>query len=114
LDDAQQTFGERLRQSRLDAGLTQSQLVGKSGIPKPTLSRYENGHVMPSLHTLGRLAVALDMPEGALLPGRSTAAEELCEALKERGVIVQDRADAERIADVVVRVLLSEAEEATA
>ena len=99
------TFGGLLRQARLDAGLTQSQLVRRSGIPKPTLSRYENGHVMPSLQTLARLAEALDLPDGALLPGRSTPKEELFNALAERGVEIASREDARRIAQLVAELL---------
>jgi transcriptional regulator with XRE-family HTH domain len=99
------TFGERLRKSRLDAGYTQSQLVVQSGIPKPTLSRYENDHVMPSLGTLARLAEALGIPEGALLPGETSREEELFNALRERGVEIRSRAHAQRIADTVVDVM---------
>jgi transcriptional regulator with XRE-family HTH domain len=101
------TFGNILRQARLDAGLTQSQLVRRSGIPKPTLSRYENGHVMPSLQTLARLAEALDLPEGALLPGRNSPKEELFAALTEQGVEVRSREDAQRIARLIADVIES-------
>jgi transcriptional regulator with XRE-family HTH domain len=97
------TFGAILRQARLDAGMTQSQLVRASGIPKPTLSRYENGHVMPSLATLARLADALDLPDGALLPGRTSPKEELFTALTERGIEIHSREDAQRIAEIVAR-----------
>jgi transcriptional regulator with XRE-family HTH domain len=72
-----------------------------SGIPKPTLSRYENGHVMPSLATLARLAEALQMPEGSLLPGRSCPEEDLYSALQELGIEIKDVADARRVAALV-------------
>jgi transcriptional regulator with XRE-family HTH domain len=99
------TFGERLRQARLEAGYTQSQLVRRSGIPKPTLSRYENDHVLPSLQTLARLADALQVPETSLLPGKTSPEEELLDALRERGVHIRSRAEARRIADAVADVL---------
>ncbi len=99
------SFGGRLRQARLDAGLTQSQLVRLSGIPKPTLSRYENGHVMPSLGTLTRLADALNVPEGSLLPGRTCPEEDLYEALQELGVTIDTREDARRIAVIVAEAI---------
>jgi transcriptional regulator with XRE-family HTH domain len=105
LADQQETFGALLRQARLGAGLTQSQLVRRSGIPKPTLSRYENGHVMPSLQTLARLADALDLPEGALIPGRASPKEELFMALVEKGVEIHSREDARRIADIVAQAI---------
>jgi len=99
------TFGERLRQARLDAGLTQSQLVRRSGIPKPTISRYENGHVMPSLATLARLAAALELAEGALLPGLNSPKEELFIALEERGIEIGSVEEARRVADIVAQLL---------
>lgn len=99
------TFGERLRRVRLDAELTQSQLVRRSGIPKPTLSRYENDHVMPSLSTLGRLAKALGVPETVLLPGKHTPEQELINALHERGIEIRSRAEARRVAHVVADAL---------
>jgi transcriptional regulator with XRE-family HTH domain len=104
------SFGDILRHARLDAGLTQSQLVRLSGIPKPTLSRYENGHVMPSLATLARLADALDLAEGALLPGRASPREELFLALSERGVEISTREDAQRIAQIVAQLVEQDAE----
>jgi transcriptional regulator with XRE-family HTH domain len=88
----------------LSAGLTQSQLVQRSGIPKPTLSRYENDHVLPSLQTLARLADALHVPESVLLPGKVSPEEELYAALNERGVSIRTRAEARRIADIVAEV----------
>lgn len=99
------TFGERLRRARLDAGLTQSQLVNVSGIPKPTLSRYENGHVMPSLGTLARLADALDLADGELLPGRTSGKEELFIALQDRGIEIHSPEDAQRIAEAVAQII---------
>jgi transcriptional regulator with XRE-family HTH domain len=104
------TFGERLRRARLDAGMTQSQLVRTSGIPKPTLSRYENGHVMPSLGTLARLAEALEIPEGTLLPGRSSPQEDLFEALQELGIEIHGTDDAKRIAALVAEAIAAEPE----
>ena len=55
------TFGTILREARLAAGFSQADLSERSGLPKPTLSRYENGHVLPSLLTLRRLADALSV-----------------------------------------------------
>ncbi len=102
------SFGELLRQARHDAGFTQSQLVTASGIPKPTLSRYENGHVMPSLGTLTRLAEALDIPEGSLLPGITSPEEHLYDALHALGVTIESPEDAVRIAQLVAQIVKGE------
>ena len=40
--DQARHFGNRLREARLSAGLSQSELEELSGIPKARLSRYEN------------------------------------------------------------------------
>ena len=61
------TFGQRLRATRVKAGYSQSDLEEISGIPKARLSRYENGHVAPSIQTLERLARALGVSEASLL-----------------------------------------------
>src|SRR5687768_18430343 len=60
-------FGQRLREARVAAGLSQSELEDISGIPKARLSRYENGHVEPSIQTLARLSRALNVSEASLL-----------------------------------------------
>jgi transcriptional regulator with XRE-family HTH domain len=111
LDSERSTFGENLRKARRDAGLTQSQLVTASGIPKPTLSRYENGHVMPSLATLARLAGALNLPEGTLLQGRDSPEEELFTALHDLGIEIDTAEDARRIAGLVAQVLHTRSEQ---
>jgi predicted transcriptional regulator len=53
------TIGEVLRSVRTEAGMSQNELEELSGIPKARISRYENGHVEPSLRSLARLARGL-------------------------------------------------------
>ncbi len=79
-------FGRRLRATRVRAGLSQSDLEEISGIPKARLSRYENGHVAPSIQTLARLAKALKVSEASLLGDERAALEALSDVLHERGV----------------------------
>ena len=80
------TFGQRLRATRVKAGYSQSDLEEISGIPKARLSRYENGHVAPSIQTLERLSRALNVSE-ASLPGDDRALmEEFFQVLTARGV----------------------------
>ena len=54
-------LGERLRQARLEAGLSQRQLCGET-ITRNMLSQIENGSARPSMDTLRMLAVRLDKP----------------------------------------------------
>lgn len=53
------TLGERLKQLRKDAGLTQEQLAQKAGLKKQNISRYENSHIEPNIRTAKRIADAL-------------------------------------------------------
>jgi DNA-binding XRE family transcriptional regulator len=82
----ERTFGQRLRATRIKAGLSQSDLEEISGIPKARLSRYENGHVAPSIQTLERLARALNVSEASLLGDDRALMEEFFNVLTARGV----------------------------
>jgi transcriptional regulator with XRE-family HTH domain len=84
--DGERTFGQRLRATRVNAGYSQSDLEEISGIPKARLSRYENGHVAPSIQTLERLARALNVSEASLLGDDRALMEEFFKVLTTRGV----------------------------
>jgi transcriptional regulator with XRE-family HTH domain len=53
------TFGQRLQELRTQAGLSQSQLADRSGIPVWTLRGYEQGRREPLWNVLFKLADAL-------------------------------------------------------
>jgi transcriptional regulator with XRE-family HTH domain len=90
-------FGNRLREARVAAGLSQSELEELSGIPKARLSRYENGHVEPSIQTLARLAKALNVSEASLLGDERAAMEEFFIVLSMRGVAISSKEQARRL-----------------
>lgn len=100
----ERTFGQRLRGTRVRAGLSQSDLEEISGIPKARLSRYENGHVAPSIQTLERLAKALSVSEASLLGDRRFVLEAFFDALSERGVRIDSDKQARRLADAVAEM----------
>lgn len=95
----ERTFGQRLREARLRAGLSQSDLEEQSGIPKARLSRYENGHIVPSIQTLERLAVALKVSEASLLGDQRAILEAFFEVLYRRGVRIYSAEQAEQLAN---------------
>lgn len=66
-------LGEKLRQARLEAGLSQRKLCG-SAITRNMLSQIENGSARPSMDTLRYLAGVLGKPMGYFL--EETSAEE--------------------------------------
>jgi transcriptional regulator with XRE-family HTH domain len=95
------TFGQRLRETRIRAGLSQSDLEDISGIPKARLSRYENGHVAPSIQTLERLARALGVSEASLLGDQRAILEGFFRILSDRGVRIGSCEQAEVLANAV-------------
>ncbi|OQR65262.1 hypothetical protein B6E66_04545 [Streptomyces maremycinicus] len=56
-------LGARLRGLRTEAGVTGAVLAHRAGVGQPTVSKVENGRMVPSLDVLGRLSVALDLDE---------------------------------------------------
>ena len=55
-------IGVTIRGHRLQKGLSQGDIEKKTGLLRCYLSRVENGHTVPSLDTLSKIALALDMP----------------------------------------------------
>lgn len=101
---AAETLGYRLRTARLSAGLSQSMLERKSGIPKSMLSRYENDHLLPSVRTLRRLADSIGVAASALFETDESPAM-LDKELARRGVRFGSRAEMLRFADMICDAL---------
>ena len=55
-------IGTTIRSHRLQRGLSQGDIEKKTGLLRCYLSRVENGHTVPSLDTLSKIAMALDLP----------------------------------------------------
>jgi transcriptional regulator with XRE-family HTH domain len=55
-------IGTTIRAFRLQKGLSQGDIEKKTGLLRCYLSRVENGHTVPSLDTLSKIAQALDLP----------------------------------------------------
>ncbi len=55
-------IGSRLRQLREQKQMTQGDIEKRTGLLSCYISRVENGHTVPSLGTLERFAVVLDVP----------------------------------------------------
>ena len=61
------TVGERIKEARKKANLTQAKLSELTGIAAPTIRRYEAGKLNPKLATIDKIAVALDVSPADLL-----------------------------------------------
>jgi transcriptional regulator with XRE-family HTH domain len=80
-------ISDRLRAIRAEKHLSQAKIERRMGLPRCYISRIENGHTVPSIETLEKLARALDVhlyqlfyegdtpPALPNLPKRRTAAD---------------------------------------
>ena len=55
-------IGVTIREFRLQRGMSQGDIEKRTGLLRCYLSRVENGHTIPSLETLQKIAVALNLP----------------------------------------------------
>jgi len=61
------SLGRTLKLIRIEKGMSQGDIERKTGLLRSYLSRVENGHTVPSLDTLGRIAEAVGVSVGKLL-----------------------------------------------
>jgi transcriptional regulator with XRE-family HTH domain len=54
-------IGETIRNYRLQKGMSQGDIEKRTGLLRCYLSRVENGHTIPSLDTLAKIAQAMDL-----------------------------------------------------
>ena len=55
-------IGNRLRVLREEKKLSQGDIEQRSGLVRPYISRIENGHTVPTIETLEKMARALEVP----------------------------------------------------
>ncbi|WP_257161874.1 helix-turn-helix domain-containing protein [Corynebacterium cystitidis] len=78
------SLSERLKRLRERRGITQLRLAELSGVSRTLLSNLERNHYNsqrsadPTLSTLYRLALGLQVPPAALLPAVDREVEEVC------------------------------------
>ncbi len=60
-------LGERIRQLRVEQDWNQSDLASRIGTDRRQISRYENGHITPSLEVLSRIAKSFNTSADYLL-----------------------------------------------
>jgi transcriptional regulator with XRE-family HTH domain len=61
-------IGETIRNFRLQKGMSQGDIEKRTGLLRCYLSRVENGHTIPSLDTLAKIANSLEIPLGQFFP----------------------------------------------
>ncbi len=71
--DAARIFGERIRDQRVQLGISQETLAELSGIHWTALGKIERGLRNPSLHNIIKIASGLAVDPGTLLAGLTRA-----------------------------------------
>jgi transcriptional regulator with XRE-family HTH domain len=64
-------IGETIRSYRLQKGMSQGDIEKRTGLLRCYLSRVENGHTVPSLDTLSKIATAMDLPLSQFFAAKS-------------------------------------------
>jgi transcriptional regulator with XRE-family HTH domain len=55
-------IADRLRELRMGKKLSQGEIEKRTGLPRCYISRVENGHTVPAIETLEKMARALEVP----------------------------------------------------
>src|SRR2546422_623120 len=67
-------IGDRLRALREEKGLSQGDIENRTGLLRCYISRVENGHTVPNIETLEKIAAAFEIPlYEVLYEGRPSA-----------------------------------------
>jgi len=64
-------IGETIRNFRMQKGMSQGDIEKRTGLLRCYLSRVENGHTVPSLDTLAKIADSLEIPLGQFFAEKS-------------------------------------------
>jgi transcriptional regulator with XRE-family HTH domain len=105
LNPVEEVLRLRVREERIRAGFTQSQLAERVAVATETVSRLERGTSMPSLRAIVKIAEVLRVDLGYLLHARrdptphEQAVDRLRWTLRERSV-----ADVELVIDLATRI----------
>ena len=81
-------IGGVIRTYRTDRGLSQGDIERRTGLLRCYLSRVENGHTVPSLETLAKIAEAMEMNLADFFPAMDTPQER--EVKKSLGELSED------------------------
>src|SRR5262244_2861084 len=84
----QVNIGEVIKTYRSQRGLSQGDIERRTGLLRCYLSRVENGHTVPSLETLAKIAEAMDISLADFFPGTETPRDR--ETQKMLGELSQD------------------------
>ena len=79
-------IGDRLRAIRESKGMSQGDIEKRTGLLRCYISRVENGHTVPAIETLEKMARAMELPMYALFyDGEKPPSEKLALAHDDHG-----------------------------
>jgi len=81
-------FTQKLKQLRLERGLSQQQIADKLGISNQAYSRWETGKFSPNLQSLEKIAKTLNVPIEELLSNKPLSLEKI---LSSETITFQDK-----------------------
>ena len=79
------TLGARVRQIRMESGMTQTELAEKGGFSHSALSKIESGQLSPTFQTLLRIVQGLGIDMSRLLSASGTSIKRTRRAVTRRG-----------------------------
>lgn len=79
-------IGDTIRSYRLQKGMSQGDIEKRTGLLRCYLSRVENGHTIPSLDTLAKIANAMEVPLGQFFAEHSNGSPKNLAPLTEEEV----------------------------
>jgi transcriptional regulator with XRE-family HTH domain len=97
-------LGEALRRARESRGITQGALAELIDVDPVTMSRFENGRLLPGLVRLLAIADALDMTVASLMSAGSTRAQDEWEEM--RGAVTKLSPKDRRMAMSIIRAIV--------
>ncbi len=100
-------FAARLRELRINAGITQERAAAHAGIHRVSWQRYENGSSIPQTTRLDAIARAVDAPIGAIY--RRDVAAELTLSPETRASLLADPSLAHDLAARLAPLILAAA-----
>ena len=83
------TLANRLKEARLNKGLSQQELANRSKVHYTNVGRYERGDASPSADILNRIANALEVNPDFLMNG--TLENKATDSLKDERLLIQYR-----------------------
>ncbi len=86
-------FKDRLKQARLNRGMTQSELAERIGVVKSTVAGYETGRSEPNMEKFAQIMAVLRTDANALLRDEMESAQGGASAISDEAMLIAEKYD---------------------